>query len=153
MTDLEKPTSARRQQTRARLMEAAYEVFTEVGMDAASVEAICERAGFTRGAFYSNFDTKGELFVAIMAEHVDAKLTDVGERIRSLPRDGEQDVLTAISQIVGAALGVHVQPELVGELCIQALRDPVSEPLIWSGTTRFRAASRGSSRTSRPSSI
>lgn len=46
-------------------MDAAYEVFAETGVHAASVEMITERAGFTRGAFYSNFDTKEELFFAL----------------------------------------------------------------------------------------
>jgi AcrR family transcriptional regulator len=57
--------SARRRKTRDRLMDAAYEVFAETGVHAASVEMITERAGFTRGAFYSNFDTKEELFFAL----------------------------------------------------------------------------------------
>ena len=46
-------------------MDAAFEVFSEVGIHAASVEMIAERADFTRGAFYSNFDTKEELFLAL----------------------------------------------------------------------------------------
>lgn len=57
--------SARRQRTRERLVDAAYEVFAEFGVHAASVEQISERAGFTRGAFYSNFDSKEELFFAL----------------------------------------------------------------------------------------
>ena len=46
-------------------MDAAFEVFSEVGIHAATVEMITERADFTRGAFYSNFDTKEELFLAL----------------------------------------------------------------------------------------
>ncbi|KQM16093.1 hypothetical protein ASF83_09380 [Plantibacter sp. Leaf171] len=57
--------SARRQRTRERLVDAAYEVFAELGVHAASVEQISERAGFTRGAFYSNFESKEELFFAL----------------------------------------------------------------------------------------
>lgn len=57
--------SRSREHTRERLMDAAYQVFAEVGVTAASVEQITERAGFTRGAFYSNFDSKVELFFAI----------------------------------------------------------------------------------------
>jgi AcrR family transcriptional regulator len=57
--------SARRHKTREKLLQAAYEVFAEAGVHAASVEMITERAGFTRGAFYSNFDSKEELFFAL----------------------------------------------------------------------------------------
>ena len=42
----------RRSATRARLLEGALDVFAERGFNGASVEDICERAGFTRGAFY-----------------------------------------------------------------------------------------------------
>ncbi len=58
--------SARRQRTRARLLDAALDVFAEHGVRAASVEMIAEAAGFTRGAFYSNFSSKEELFFALM---------------------------------------------------------------------------------------
>jgi AcrR family transcriptional regulator len=59
----------RRQATRARLLTAAAEVFAERGFHGASVEDICERAGFTRGAFYSNFASKDELVIELYAEH------------------------------------------------------------------------------------
>ncbi|GAB2462926.1 TetR/AcrR family transcriptional regulator [Xylanimonas ulmi] len=59
------PLSARRAQTRERLLDAAAAVFTHVGFGAASVEAIAEEAGFTRGAFYSNFESKEALFLAL----------------------------------------------------------------------------------------
>ncbi|GHD45082.1 TetR/AcrR family transcriptional regulator [Mycetocola manganoxydans] len=82
--------SARRRKTRDRLIDAAYEVFAETGVHAASVEMISERAGFTRGAFYSNFATKEELFFALaerenrirferLQEGVDVILPQVGE--------------------------------------------------------------------------
>jgi len=62
--------TSRRRQTQDRLLDAAYEVLARDGLDGASVEAICEAAGFTRGAFYSNFETKTELFLALIArEH------------------------------------------------------------------------------------
>ena len=66
MTDAVAATTRRREATRQKLLDAAAQVFAEVGLDAASVEAICERAGFTRGAFYSNFETKDELFLELV---------------------------------------------------------------------------------------
>jgi AcrR family transcriptional regulator len=62
-------TTARRGRTRVRLLDAAVDVFAERGVEGATVELICERAGFSRGAFYSNFSTKEELLFAA-AEHV-----------------------------------------------------------------------------------
>ena len=56
--------------TRAALLDAAGAVFVERGFQGASVEAIAERAGFTRGAFYSNFASKDELFAELLQERV-----------------------------------------------------------------------------------
>lgn len=58
--------TARRERTRDRLLDAARGVFAERGVQAASVEEICERAGFTRGAFYSNFESKNDLVLAFL---------------------------------------------------------------------------------------
>lgn len=60
--------SARRAQTRRRLMDAAVEVFADRGVNGASVEEISELAGFTRGAFYSNFESKDELCMAVLRD-------------------------------------------------------------------------------------
>jgi AcrR family transcriptional regulator len=59
-----------RAETRERLLKAAGEVFAERGFYGASVEEITERAGFTRGAFYSNFETKADLFLAVLDAHI-----------------------------------------------------------------------------------
>lgn len=58
--------TSRRRQTQERLLDAAFEVLAREGIDGASVEAVCEAAGFSRGAFYSNFETKTELFLALI---------------------------------------------------------------------------------------
>lgn len=64
-------------QTRARLLEAAAAVFTEKGFHGASVEEIAERAGYTRGGFYSNFVDKAEVVLALLDEHTSAGVTEV----------------------------------------------------------------------------
>jgi len=46
-------------------------VFEEQGIGAASIEAIAAAAGFTRGAFYSNFKSKDELIIAMIEDHVE----------------------------------------------------------------------------------
>ena len=59
-----------RARTRAALIRAGGEVFVERGFHGTSVEAIAERAGFTRGAFYSNFSSKEELFAELLQSTV-----------------------------------------------------------------------------------
>jgi AcrR family transcriptional regulator len=63
-------------QTRERLLRAAEEVFAERGFFAASVEEVAERAGYSMGAVYSNFESKGNLFLALFEEHIAAQVHD-----------------------------------------------------------------------------
>ena len=56
---------------RARLLDAAAAEFTERGYAGASLQAIAERAGLTRGAIYWNFESKQELFLILLDERVD----------------------------------------------------------------------------------
>jgi AcrR family transcriptional regulator len=52
--------------TRERLIEAAERVFMRKGFDDTSVEEISETAGYSRGAFYSNFDDKEQVFLDVI---------------------------------------------------------------------------------------
>src|SRR6201991_743286 len=63
-------TRPTRDDTRDKLFEAAARVFEEDGIGGASIEAIAAAAGFTRGAFYSNFKSKDELIIAMLEDHV-----------------------------------------------------------------------------------
>jgi AcrR family transcriptional regulator len=60
----------KRAQTRKRLLEAAERVFLRRGLQGSSVEEVSAEAGFTRGAFYSNFDSKEKLFVELLHARV-----------------------------------------------------------------------------------
>src|SRR6201993_855940 len=64
-------TRPTRDGTREKLFEAAARVFEEQGIGGASIEAIAAAAGFTRGAFYSNFTSKDELIIAMLEDHVE----------------------------------------------------------------------------------
>lgn len=64
-------TRAERQaETRRLLLEAAEDVFRRRGFTGSSVEEIAEQAGFTRGAFYSNFESKEALFIELLHARV-----------------------------------------------------------------------------------
>jgi AcrR family transcriptional regulator len=72
-------TRPTRDDTREKLFEAAARVFEEQGIGGASIEAIAAAAGFTRGAFYSNFDSKDELIIAMLEDHVAQSITRMHE--------------------------------------------------------------------------
>jgi AcrR family transcriptional regulator len=84
-------TKRRRTNTTARLLDAAFEVFAERGYQSASIDLICHRAGFTRGAFYSNYESKDELFLALFDRHAQQKV----EEIRELTAGVEPEVAVA----------------------------------------------------------
>ncbi len=67
-------TRPTRDDTCEKLFEAAARVFEEQGIGGASIEAIAAAAGFTRGAFYSNFDSKDELIIAMLEDHVEQSI-------------------------------------------------------------------------------
>ena len=68
----------RRSVTLERLLDGALQVFAEMGYQAASVEDICSRAGFTRGAFYSSFRSKDELLLALYRRRTESLVAEVG---------------------------------------------------------------------------
>jgi AcrR family transcriptional regulator len=68
--------------TRASLLKSAADVFERRGYAAASVEEITERAGFSRGAFYSNFDTKEELFLTLIESRIGDRLQEIADAFR-----------------------------------------------------------------------
>ncbi len=56
----------RRAQTRQYLLQAAAQVFAERGFHGASLDEVAAAAGFTKGAVYSNFKNKEDLFLALL---------------------------------------------------------------------------------------
>jgi AcrR family transcriptional regulator len=117
--------SRSRENTRARLLTAASEVFAESGFDGASVEAICDRAGFTRGAFYSNFGSKDEMFFGLMQQVSEAKLERVSTRVREL--EGEGIPAMSPAELVLRVLDIEQEERLgvvlMSEIRTNAMRD------------------------------
>lgn len=123
------PATRSRENTRARLLEAAAQVFAEVGLEGATVEAVCERAGFTRGAFYSNFESKDELFLALSASVAESRLNAVRERVAALAAQGafaDVDPVTLVREVMDAVGDDRLGVMLHSEIRIRALRDPTA---------------------------
>ena len=91
--EVEERPRRRRAETVERLLDAALQTFAELGFAAASVEDICRRGGFTRGAFYSSFRTKDELFAALFARETARNLAHAEEQLAGL--EHEDDPVTA----------------------------------------------------------
>jgi AcrR family transcriptional regulator len=80
-----------REQTTQRLLDAAQKLIARKGLDAASVENIAEAAGYSRGAFYSNFKSKDDLFIELLRRDHLQSLAQFDElRASDLPVDQMQ---------------------------------------------------------------
>jgi AcrR family transcriptional regulator len=85
----------RRQQTRQELVSAAEACFVSQGFHASSVDQVAERAGYTKGAVYSNFAAKEDLFFAVYERRVEQVLTEVVPDLRQLGAERAFDQLAA----------------------------------------------------------
>ena len=74
-------TRPRRAEVRARVLAAARDVFAERGFAGATTDHVAAAAGFTKGAVYSNFGSKDDLFLALMDAEVAARVTAVEQAL------------------------------------------------------------------------
>ena len=92
-------------QTRGALLDAAARVFVERGFAGTSVEAIANEAGYSRGAFYSNFESKEQLFAELLQQRV-------YERYRAMAKEagaprGERPSLRDVGQQLAVIQGAR----------------------------------------------
>ena len=135
-------TRPTRDATCEKLFEAAARVFEEQGIGGASIETIAAAAGFTRGAFYSNFNSKDELIIAMLEDHVEQSirrnldllavhknLADFIEALKAMDRTRQDPLgrspLLHIEMILYVARAEKRRPELAKRL--RARRKLVSD--------------------------
>ena len=115
----------RRQQTRARLLDAAGQVFARRGFHAATVDEVAEAAGYTKGAVYSNFASKDELFLALLDQHLAAQLQQV-EALDAI--ESSQELLAAMPGRTEAEFAAARDfGVLMLEFSLYAMRSPAAQ--------------------------
>lgn len=113
----------RREDVRAGLLAAALEVFEDIGYVAARLDTIAERAGYTKGAVYSNFGSKQELFATLLGERLADTAADVLAQVDELITLDET-VQHAARYLARNVLREQRWHALVVEFALQAGRDP-----------------------------
>ncbi|MGW2490953.1 TetR/AcrR family transcriptional regulator [Streptomyces sp. NPDC001606] len=128
----------RRARTRAQLLDAAFTVFAAKGFGRVSIEEICDAAGYSRGAFYSNFATLDELFFALYQERADLIAAQVAD---ALAQDGPgHDVPAAVDRVTEVLL-LDVDWLLVKtDFLVHAARDPDVAQALLDHRARLRQA-------------
>lgn len=129
----------RREITRQELLHAAADLFAERGVNGTSVEQIVERAGYTRGAFYGNFDGKQQLVLALLEQRTERELAEVQalsadagsfeetiEHLRDWHRERDKNFASWLA--------------LRTELWLHGMRDPAVLPVLADRERRSREA-------------
>jgi AcrR family transcriptional regulator len=126
-----KPQQARSEETRARILEVALELFAQNGYEATGVAEICDRCQLSKGAFYHHFASKQAVFLELMEQWLGGLEREMGEvaaRAASVPEALQEMTarLQAIMQLADGRLSFFL------EFWTQARRDP----LVWKRTIR-----------------
>ena len=127
-----------REETRRRLFEAAAEVFAREGVGGATVEQIAAAAGFTRGAFYSNFSGKEELAVAMLDDHL-ARSQAHNRALLARHPDPESFVQALRDDVGRDDDPLHATPLLQVELMLYVARTPELRPVLGSHLRAMRS--------------
>ena len=140
----DEPRSARREATRNRILDAARVVFAEKGVFGASIEDICEQAGFTRGAVYSNFTDKDDILRAVierehqaLLDHITDSFDMVDQELSATP-NLEAAVATLVDRIIRSNPSERRVPLISTELEINAVRRPDIAAAFLIVNRRFR---------------
>ncbi|HXO48974.1 MAG TPA: TetR/AcrR family transcriptional regulator [Mycobacterium sp.] len=120
-----KPTRTRptRGEVRDRILDAASKVFAAEGFAGATIDAIGQAAGFTKGAVYSNFESKDELFLALLDREFELR----GEQIATALESGGDTAAAAQALSRSVLDSVHGHADyyvLFVEYWLRAVRDP-----------------------------
>jgi AcrR family transcriptional regulator len=115
-------------ETRERLLRSAGKVFARRGFQAASLDEIAADAGFTKGAVYANFESKEDLFLAMLDERFAGRRAAI-ERIAATGEDPEAQVRQGGGEFAAYVTEDPEWQRLYSEMVAHAGRDK-----------RFRAA-------------
>ena len=124
-------TRPTREETRDRLLRAAARVFSHKGIASASIEDICDEAGFSRGAFYSNFAAKDELVIELLDAHITTSHASIDQLFEE-----SSDTLDFVENMESerrdrrGPLDLEDGGLLYIELLLYALRNPDNRPKL-----------------------
>jgi AcrR family transcriptional regulator len=131
----------RKAQTRSDLIAAAHRVFVERGFHAATLDEIADAAGYTKGAVYSNFRGKDDLFLALLDEHYERRVSAHRELMLELDLDDPEQTSRAIARIMIEAY--ERDPAwwtLVSDFSTHAARHPETQARLRELRERFLGA-------------
>jgi AcrR family transcriptional regulator len=109
--------------TRAALLDAAEELILESSMPGLSLRAVCTRAGFTQGAFYSSFASR-ELLLAVMERNLEERVRTFGEMTLDYHAMTLDQTIAQIGEWLATVSDRREWAQMAIELRLEAVRNP-----------------------------
>ena len=122
MSTAAKTRRERKAETRAALLGSAAKLFCRDGLQGTSVEAIAEDAGYTKGAFYSSFASKEELFLVMLDDRF-AEQLDRLDGILAGEREPAEEARVAADEFIQSLRGEDEWRRLYFEFIAYAARN------------------------------
>ena len=114
----------RTEETQGKILDAAEAVFSEQGFEKTQLEEIAARAGYTRGAIYAHYDSKEDLFLALMDQRVLAKVSAMRQAVETEAVIAKRPAI--FRRWLRNQAGDHAWVTLMLEFKLYALRRPES---------------------------
>ncbi len=128
----------RRALTREHLLDAAAIVFARDGYHGASLDDVAAAAGFTKGAVYSNFKSKEDLFLALLDHRIDLQTAAFSAELHA-PAASDEEQLPRIQDLIAGSFD-RDQGALHYEFMAYAARNPETRAKLADRARRGRDA-------------
>jgi AcrR family transcriptional regulator len=119
----------RSKETRARILQAASDLFSKNGYDGTGVAEICQAAGVSKGAFYHHFPAKQNVFVGLLEEW----LAGLDAKMQSLMSQGS-DVPNGLIEMTSITRDIFIQASGQLPMFLEFWRESSHNPLVWQAT-------------------
>ncbi len=118
----------RQARTRISLLRSAARVFARRGLQGGTIDEVAADAGFTKGAFYANFSSKDELFLAMLDQGFAVRLGEVVRELSGLDSEIDRSEIVQQARAASEDYARHLASEpdwqrLFFEFVIHATRD------------------------------
>jgi len=128
----------RTEETRRVLLESARRIFARDGFQACRIEDIAAAAGHTRGAFYANFDTKEDIFFALLYEEAEKHSRQIRAAVSGCNTVTQRLAALREHYVQGMAGQTWVMLQL--EFKLFAVRHPKLRPRLAAAHRRIKAS-------------
>jgi len=132
----------KREANRERILRAGRSVFGARGFHAATIDEIADEAGLSNGAIYYNFESKADLFFALLDERQEERIRHLRRTLATAPGAGPRDA--GFEEEAGDATRSLKESRdwrlLMFEFVAHAVRTPTLAPKLREHKRRFRAA-------------